>query len=426
MSRPRDYRSPEEAARSLGRLLRDDAHARTKFEVARESQQRARLLGALERIDTRPRRHWPLVVALVAAAFACAVVFGWRRTHAALSFAVDGVAAFEGTVISTEAGRASALHFSDGSAFDIAPGARLRVDGSSPTGARLALLEGKAVVAVVHRDGSSWAVTAGPFEVEVTGTRFAASWDPVRQRLVVELYEGAVQVVGSSFSAPVAVRSGQRLEAGVGAGDWLLTSLAGPTPKPVPAPSTEEPVTTATVGESAAMNGPVVSAPSSSNARAPHAPRFDWAARLERADFDGILHDANEFGIDRCMSGCSVADLRILADAARYAGQNALSERSLLALRRRAPAEAATAAFLLARLFESRGEPQKALAWYDKHLREAPASAYAAEAWGGKMRMLSQIGGPRAARPAAEEYLARFPDGVQAPAARRILADADK
>ena len=111
----------------------------------------------------------------------------------------------------------------------------------------------------------------------------------------------------------------------------------------------------------------------------------------------------------------------MLADSARYLGRHALAEQSLLALRGRSPSDAASAAFLLARLEEGR-DPRKALSWYEKSLAEAPSGAYAAEAVAGKMRALLQTGGAAAAAPAAEQYLRRFPSGVYAAKARDVLS----
>ena len=117
------------------------------------------------------------------------------------------------------------------------------------------------------------------------------------------------------------------------------------------------------------------------------APTSDWPALLGRADFAGILRQADDFGIERCFSTCSSAALRTLADSARYLGRYSLAERSLLALRKRSPSDAGSTAFFLGRLEESR-EPNKALSWYEKSLEEEPRGPYAAEAQAGKVRML--------------------------------------
>jgi hypothetical protein len=206
--------------------------------------------------------------------------------------------------------------------------------------------------------------------------------------LSVELYEGSVQVAGGEFAQPISVRAGQRLEAGRGPGDWLLTSLDGP----AGAFAGGSPSTTGTAALPAASADAPASehpsnAPAASAATNRPVPTLDWPERLGRADFDGIVREANEFGIDRCLSSCAPSDLRMLADAARYLGRYALAERSLLALRKRSPSDAASAAFLLGRLEEPRNA-SKALSWYEKSIEEAPTGPYAAEAAAGKMRML--------------------------------------
>jgi hypothetical protein len=404
----------EEAASALGRLL----HEGEARPAGRESDaELTRLLRAASEARVEQprtvRRAWVLAAA-VATILVVFVGLEWRK-HAAteLTFFANGVPGRERTALVAEAGRAIDLAFSDGSVFNVEPAARLRVESSSPNGARLTLLEGKTLAQVVHRAKSSWSVAAGPFEVRVTGTRFGASWDAANERLSVELYDGSVQVVGGALATPIAVRAGQRLEAGKGAGNWLLTSLEGPAG---PLGNAKRPAASAASSDPP-MNAP---APSTATARAV-SPVPDWSALLARADFEGILRQADEMGVERCFSTCASADLRMLADSARYLGRHALAERSLLALRKRSPSDAASAAFLLARLEEGR-DPRKALSWYEKSLAEAPSGAYAAEALAGKMHALLQTGGATAAAPAAEQYLRRFPSGVYAAKARDVLS----
>jgi transmembrane sensor len=213
------YRSPHDAARALGKLLREDTSEPSSdgrdIDAQRELLLRTvRVLGS-----PRARKTHRLAWALAAAAALCALGFGWHRLAGnALTFAVGGTTRAFGSTLVAEAERAEPVQFSDGSTFELEPGAHLRVESATATGSRLSLIDGKTVAHVVHRPKSSWALTAGPFEVQVTGTRFGASWDPARQRLSVELYDGAVQVVGGSLRGPIAVHTGQRLEAGPGDG----------------------------------------------------------------------------------------------------------------------------------------------------------------------------------------------------------------
>jgi hypothetical protein len=376
-------RAPDDAAAALGRLL----HAGGEPPSVREANSELEcLLRAVHENPPAPAWHVGRVVALAAAVLTLVGVvagFEWhRRAAAGLTFMADGVPGREHVAIAGGA-RAVDLAFSDGSVFDVEPASRLRVESSSAEGARLTLIEGKTLAHVVHRAQSHWSVEAGPFEVRVTGTRFGASWDAQRERLSVELYEGSVQVEGGGLVEPLAVHAGQRLEAGKGAGNWMLTSLEGP----VGALSTARPQgpEAAPVAAAAAPSAGPATVPAPSTSR-PTTSR-DWPALLARADFAEVVEQAGAMGVERCFATCSSGDLRVLADSARYLGRHALAEGSLLALRQRSPADAASAAFLLGRLEESR-DPQKALSWYERSLSEAPGGAFAAEATAGKMRLL--------------------------------------
>jgi hypothetical protein len=420
----RDRLHPDDpVAGALGRLLHGGAERDAPVADAElDRLLRTVALASSRRVPRRGFRGWPLVAAAVVV-LGLIGGFEWRkREGSTLTFSADGVRRDGPAAIAADAARAVHVEFSDGSAFDVEPSAKLRVDSSSTTGARLTLVDGRTTAHVVHRTSSSWSIAAGPFVVQVTGTRFGASWDATNQRLSVELYEGSVQVLGGALTAPISVRAGQRLEAGKGSGNWLLTSLEGPestrsgavalplagTTRPPAAPQTPEPAATATPGS-----------PSSTRA----APPRDWAALLGRADFEGILRQADELGIEHCLAGCPPNDLRMLADSARYLGRYELAERTLLALRRRSPADGASAAFLLARLEETR-DSHKALSWYEKSLEEAPAGVYAPEALAGEMRLLLRQGGPSVAASAAEQYVERFPGGIHAAKAREILSRA--
>jgi ferric-dicitrate binding protein FerR (iron transport regulator) len=418
--------SSERVARAVGKALHEDGRkARQQPDADREL---GRLLRTVRTIGPAPStKRFPRVWALVAAATltvtAAAVILVLVGVHprapSALTFTVDDLAPANGGAIATNPDHASEVLFSDGSTFDVDPGAHLRVESSSAAGAHLALLDGKVVAHVVHRATSSWGVWAGPFEVQVIGTRFSATWDRVRSRLVVELYEGGVQVVGGTLGQSVTVLAGQRFEAGTGPGDWMVTALKAP-PVVAPPQAGAAPPVKAEDGE-----GVIAPPPDPSAKRAAAgAPGLDWPKLVQKADFETIVTQAGDMGIDRCLATCSLGDLRILADAARYSRHPDLAERCLLALRKRAPSEAATSAFLLARLDESRQRPQEALNWYVEHLREAPDGPYAAEALAGKMRLLQQLGDRPAAARTAREYLSRFPGGVDADTARKIEADA--
>jgi len=116
-------------------------------------------------------------------------------------------------------------------------------------------------------------------------------------------------------------------------------------------------------------------------------------------------------------------DLRSLGDAARYTGRTDLAERVYRKLRERFPSspEARTAAFLLGRIAEEQEHATgEAVRWYDVYVAEAPAGGFAADALGRKMILVSRLQGRDAARPLAERYLERFPNGTYSAAAHDL------
>jgi len=96
-----------------------------------------------------------------------------------------------------------------------------------------------------------------------------------------------------------------------------------------------------------------------------------------------------------------------------------------MAERQRFPetALARSAAFLLGKLADDRGEVAASLAWYRRYLAETPNGPYAAEALGRKMLAVERISGRDAARGVAAEYVDRFPNGTYMLQAHAILAN---
>jgi TolA-binding protein len=139
-------------------------------------------------------------------------------------------------------------------------------------------------------------------------------------------------------------------------------------------------------------------------------------------DFEAVLASARADGIQKCLTERPLGDLFALADAARYAGDRKLAMQALLKVRARFPqaAEARTAAFLLARLSEQH-EAGAAVEWFDRYLEEAPKGPYAGLAFGHKMLLVGQAGGRHDVAHLAREYLAHYPDGPYASAARDLL-----
>jgi len=138
------------------------------------------------------------------------------------------------------------------------------------------------------------------------------------------------------------------------------------------------------------------------------------------------------------LESAPASDLSALADAARYTHSDAVARRALLALRGRLPAakESRDSAFFLGGLAEGNASGAgaaglatagpaaaglaAAIDWYDRYLRECPTGRFLDEAWGRKVVLTNKLRGSSAARPIAEEYLRRFPQGTYAAAARKL------
>jgi ferric-dicitrate binding protein FerR (iron transport regulator) len=178
---------------------------------AGEALSQQRFLARLDFELLSPRRQWTAWSWLLPTAglpcVAVAIALLWRRP--ALTFTVDG-AEQSGQYVSAIERAPVTLRFSDASSVVATPGSRLRIEDTTPRGARVLLERGEASVRVVHSSSTAWTFAVGPFEVHVTGTRFDLSWDPAQEKCEVTLREGSVEIRGPSGSGPIVLRGQQR------------------------------------------------------------------------------------------------------------------------------------------------------------------------------------------------------------------------
>lgn len=407
--------NPNDAVERLAALERRAANLASS-DMAR-SLSRQRFLARIDTdLETRPRfqmLRWALPAAAAVCLAAAFLLFWWPPS---LTFQVAG-AELSGKYVSAPAAHTAELRFSDESTLVASAGSRLRVEETTSHGARVLLERGKTNVHVVHRTSTAWTFGAGPFEVHVTGTRFDLAWDPVQELCELRMYEGSVEVRGRGGSGPLVVHAGQRFR-GDASSMQVVDLSAMNVPAPIPSAVNAVPEPSATVSELPSAAAPEPK-PHTAEAAKP-----SWSDRITQGKFAEIVSEAEERGIPHCLSACGAADLRALADAARYTGNTALAERSLTSIRQRFPgAQRSEAAFQLGRLQEKRGQSGAALTWYETYLREAPSGAFAAEALAGKLRAVKATQGKQAAEPIAREYLRRFPQGVHVGTAREILGE---
>jgi TolA-binding protein len=133
---------------------------------------------------------------------------------------------------------------------------------------------------------------------------------------------------------------------------------------------------------------------------------------LVERDFDG-----------RC-NALAPADLLLLADVARYAGNSARAQQAWLALRTRFPGDArgGAAAFFLGRTAFEEGAFADAEHWFGVSLRESPSGALARDAAGRLIEACQRAGDVEAAQQAARRYLSEYPTGPHARLAESIAA----
>lgn len=410
-----------EAIERLAELERRAALAETTDLQRTRSRQRFLTRVGTESAARAPYLRW----AVAAGVAACLATLALLLRQAPLTFEVRG-AELNSKYVSAPETQPAELLFSDDSTLIAAPGARLRVEDVSAHGARVLIERGRTSVHVAHERSTAWTFAAGPFEVNVTGTRFDLAWDPATETCDLKLREGSVEVHGAAGTGPVVVRAGQRFLGDARRRTLQVLALEASS-LPLPAPTASAPASVVAEGPGSPPPGvaePADRAPAPERSLRAEPRSVSWSERVAQGKFKEVVGEAQARGISSCLTGCSAADLRALSDAARYTGESEVAERSLKALRQRFPGpQGSEAAFLLGRLHEKRGSFGTAWGFYDSYLREAPAGPFAAEALGGKLRAVRASQGRAAAQPLAREYLQRFPKGVHVSTAREILGE---
>lgn len=411
----------------LGALARSVTRAPVSTAVDELGKQRllarARTLPRPRASLQKPAWVWGLAAAAGIALSISTVEYVRSRP---INYEVVGGATVASDYLSASVDKPVDVNFTDGTKMHAEAGTRLRIDDRRSNGARVLVERGMATANVTHTGKTSWRFVAGPFEVHVIGTRLTLGWDPVKEEVDLVLHEGAVEVESPLAKGRFPLRAGQRYRASLIDGSTRIESLS-PTGKVVATTETKDTVEAKSLAEL-----PLAAAAPANDSKPAHAKanggpssaeaNESWPDLVRRGRFAAVVAAAKSRGLTECLNSCSATDVRALADAARYAGESSLAEKSLQTLRDRfgSTGQGVAAAFLLGRLNESRGQLGAADRWYQTYLQEAPGGQFAADALAGRMRSVSTLQGPSAGKPLALEYLRKYPDGVQAPAARKL------
>jgi hypothetical protein len=380
--------------------------------------------AVVRRMAVRGRSGWVvggLAAAVLASAFAAVVVTRHGMEPRPLGYLVENGRLEPGQELVAAGGVSPLLRFSDGTEIRLGQGAHARIRAVTSRGAALAVERGELSADVVHTAVSEWQFNAGPFVVRVTGTAFKLDFEPEEDRFDLRLEHGAVTVTAPIANDPIPLRAGQWLTIRARTHEVLIRDLLlpvvdagglGPEGADGWAPQSDEPTPRGEPGT------PSVTPPPASDA-----PRPAWAKQLAGGKFDAIVKDALGRGLESSLAESNSEDLSALADAARYTRRHDIARKALVTLRRRFPGSrpAQDAAFLLGRLAEAEQNESGALGFFETYLGETPGGTYAPEALGRKLAIVQHTRGSASARPIAADYLAKYPNGTYASAARAIL-----
>jgi hypothetical protein len=383
-------------------FLRDMASAQD--ELLRQSSvvggAKVRLRHTVAR-RARGRFTWPLLILSGTSAVAVFALVLLVSQTSSLTFAVgDGGARGElGAPLVAAEARPLDLVFSDGSFLALAPTGRARVTAIDSRGAAILVERGRADVSVVPRKNGSWRVDVGPFEIHVKGTRFSIDWDPETEQLDFHLHKGAVVITAPCLEGGRSLVAGESLNASCRA---RAPELAAPAVAP-PAP-----VVAAEVRPTARPR----------LAATPAAPT--WRQLAGAQDYRAALAAAVRLGFERELRLGSPADLLVLGDVARLAGDPERAVQAYEAARRKHPA-ADRSAFAIGLVeFDHHHRYRQAAGWFAAYLGEQPDGPLVEEAQGRLMEAWQRAGEPGRAREVGAAYLARYPRGQYAELARRL------
>ena len=390
----------------------------------------------------RSRRPALRIAAVLAASLALVALAGGLVVRSRpLGVTVDGERAATGGWISAPPDAPVSIRFSEGTEVTLRPEAHARVAEVTRRGAHLLLESGAVQVSVTPNRGGQWTLTAGPFQVEVKGTRFEVAWSPRDQLFSLRLVEGSVFVSGCALGEGRPLFAGETLSASCLTKEFHLDSSrdgraadaprAPPTPSSAPPPPalTSVPAVPAAPAldpdESATRPAPAAPAHAGSSrpGRAGDGAADSWQSLAHASRFKEAFARVNDRGFDAELGHAGRDDLLLLGDVARLSGD---AGRALLAYQRvrtRAPGTeaAANAAFAMGRVcFDQRGAYAEAAQWFATYRSERGDGPLARDATGRQMEALSRAGDTAGAARVAEEYLRKYPRGPHAPLARTL------
>ena len=324
--------------------------------------------------------------------------------------------------------------FENGSRFVLDRKSIAKVVEADDDRVRVDLNRGALLASVNGNGHTEWRVEAGPYTVRVLGTVFAVAWDADDEQLTVSVTSGHVAVSGADVGqVGVVLEPGQRLVSG-DEGVRIERPSVGERTKVAESPDVAAEAVIRPVDRPSESATAVLSGARPTSVRRPPTDRGNAArgelsalqARIEAQNWPAAVALLDADGTDETVRSGGLDVLWHLADAARRAGKQTLSERLFTAIRRRFPNSdrAATAAFLLGKSsLDSRRDLAAAERWFNTYLLEAPGGALREETLGRLIEVYSTLGRRDAATQTATRYLRQYPNGSFSENAKRHVSE---
>lgn len=370
-------------------------------------------------------RQWAFgVTVLVGIAFGLGVGLTNRPKTLTAVVASTGTAFIKGGWVDAPEAAAVPIRFSDGTKVDVAPKAKLRLLELGERGAKLSLESGRARVEVAHGESRLWLLSAGPFLVHVTGTRFDFGWNPKDDQFDLILSEGQVEIAGCGFGEGRKLVAGQTVKASCREGSVHVAYDGAPPDAPLFVPASTPTAAPSAVPSPQLETLPTReprSPPSGGSAGPPGAMNWQQLAKLGR--YGEALAEAHRRGFELECARNGPGELALLGEAAQRAQEPKRARQAWLALRKRFPGapQAAVAAFSLGVMeFDQLHSSTGAAGWFRTYLRENPSGPLRREARGRLLEALQSSDGEEL-RMLAADYLRDYPVGPHAALARRVL-----
>jgi transmembrane sensor len=406
-----DYRdeSLEKIGARIQDLLGEDPGAHEEMRRGRiallDEVERRNAASSLRR-SSRARRRRPWLALTLAASCAAGAAGVWLWTRPVTFDVGEARVGQLGDIVQGADGKATPLHFSDGSTVLLHEGGRLRVLSLKAGAARVLVEDGAIDASIAHRrlGKTKWDFEAGPYRVTVAGTRFHMAFKANDGSFSLSTQEGQVVVSGGCQEAPRTVSAGEGLQLS------CAPHVTLPRPSVDSAPAME--IAPASPERELAPSG-----------RSTNKDR--WRELLAAGRLAQGLSAAERVGFERVCQAATAKELLALGDAGRFFGSPMRAVTALRVLRQRFPGsmEAGTAAFTLGRIaFEKQHAYSDAAGWFETYLREQPSGPLMGDAFGRLMEARLQSGDHEGAHANAQQYLRRFPEGPYASEARRLLS----